>query len=379
MTEKQSSYREIIKATTLFGGVQIFNIIIQIIRSKFIAIILGTAGLGIMGLLTSTIDIISNLTNFGLGISAVKDISIANNREDTQRISTIITVFRRLVWVTGSLGTLVILILSPWLSQLAFGNRDYTLAFIWISITLFVNQLSSGQLVILQGLRKLKYLAKASMLGSVLGLIVTLPLYYFIGVDGIVPGMISTSFVTLLIACLFSSKVRIEPIKVSRMQTISEGKSMMQMGFMISLSSLFAVGASYIVRIFISQTGGVEQVGLYNAGFAIINTYVGLVFTAMATDYYPRLSAVAQNNKLCKQIINQQAEIAILILSPVLIAFLTFINWVIILLYSKQFIPVNGMIYWAALGMFFKAASWSVSFIFLAKGKIGRASCRERV
>jgi O-antigen/teichoic acid export membrane protein len=143
---------------------------------------------------------------------------------------------------------------------------------------------------------------------------------------------------------------------------------MLQMGFMISLSGLLAVGASYIVRIFISRTGGVEQVGLYNAGFAIINTYVGLVFTAMATDYYPRLSAVAHDNRLCKQTINQQAEIAILILAPILVVFLTFINWVVILLYSRQFIAVNGMIYWAALGMFFKAASWSIAFIFLAKG-----------
>ena len=88
----------------------------------------------------------------------------------------------------------------------------------------------------------------------------------------------------------------------------------------------------------------------------------------MGTDYYPRLSAVAHDNKLCKQTINQQAEIAILILAPILVVFMTFINWVVVLLYSKQFIGVNELIYWAALGMFFKAASWSISFVFIAKG-----------
>ena len=88
----------------------------------------------------------------------------------------------------------------------------------------------------------------------------------------------------------------------------------------------------------------------------------------MGTDYYPRLSAVAQNNKLSKQTINQQAEVALLILAPILIVFLVFINYVVIILYSKQFIAVNSMIYWAALGMVFKAASWSVAFLFLAKG-----------
>jgi len=369
MSEQQTSYRQIMKATSLFGGVQVFNIIIQIIRSKFVAILLGPAGMGIMGLLISTIGIISNITNFGLGTSAVKDIASAFGTGDEKRIRIIVVVVRRFVWITGIIGLLATAILSPLLSQLTFGNKDYTLAFIWLSVTLLFNQLSSGQLVILQGLRKLNYLAKANLSGSFIGLFITLPFYYIWGLDGIVPGIIGASLLSLLMSWFYSGKIKIEKIELSHALTISEGKNMIQLGFMINLSMLFAIGASYIVRIFISRTGGVEQVGLYNAGFVIINTYVSLIFNAMATDYYPRLSSVASDNKLCSQAINQQAEIAILILSPILIIFLIFINWMVILLYTKQFIAINEMIYWAALGMFFKAASWSIAFIFLAKGK----------
>jgi len=107
---------------------------------------------------------------------------------------------------------------------------------------------------------------------------------------------------------------------------------------------------------------------LYAAGFAIINGYVGLIFTAMGTDYYPRLSAVAHSNELCKQTINQQAEIALLVLAPILMVFLVFIQWIVIILYSNKFIAIDAMIHWAALGMLFKAASWSIAFILLAKG-----------
>jgi len=356
------------KATSIFGGVQVFNIIISIIRSKFVAVLLGPAGMGIMGLLTSTTSIIGSLTNFGLGTSAVKDIASAFGTNDEKRIGIVVTVMRRMVWMTGLLGFVATAILSPWLSQLTFGNRNYTLAFIWLSVTLLLNQLSSGQLVLLQGMRKLKHLAQANLSGSFIGLFVTFPLYYIWGIDGIVPGIIGTSMLSLLMSWYFSSKIKLEKTVLSNAQTISEGNNMLRMGFMISLSGLLAVGSSYIVRIFISRTGGVEQVGLYNAGFAIINTYVGLIFNAMATDYYPRLSAVAHDNKLCKQTINQQAEVALLILAPILIVFLIFINWVVILLYSRQFVAVSDMIYWAALGMFFKASSWSIAFIFLAKG-----------
>jgi len=356
------------KATSLFGGVQVINIIIQIIKSKFVAILLGPAGMGIVGLLTSSIGFIGSLTNFGLGTSAVRDVSAAHATGNQTRIATVIAVLRRWVWLSGLLGSLLVLVLSPYLSQLTFGNRDYSLAFVWISITLLLNQLSVGQRVVLQGMRKLKQLAKANVAGSFLGLCIAVPLYYWKGLDAIVPVIIITSVTALLISWFYASRIKTVPVRVGRLRTLAEGKTMVRMGFMISLSGLITVGASYIVRIFISHTGGIEQVGLYTAGFAIITTYVGLVLNAMGTDYYPRLSAVANNQQQCNQTINQQAEISLLILAPIIIVFLVFIKWVVVLLYSDKFVAVDVMIHWAALGMLFRAASWAIAFVFLAKG-----------
>ena len=142
---------------------------------------------------------------------------------------------------------------------------------------------------------------------------------------------------------------------------------MLRMGFLISMSNLITIGSAYIVRIFISNTGGLENVGLFTAGFAIIGTYAGMVFTAMGTDYYPRLASVANDNLKCKQEINQQAEIALLILAPILIILLVFVEWGIVLLYSKEFLGVVNMIHWATLGIFFQALSWSIAYVFLAK------------
>ena len=138
MQEQRSSYRQIVKATSLFGGVQFFQILISVVRSKFVAILLGPSGMGIVGLLTSTTGLITGLTNFGLGTSAIKNISEATATNDNARISSVITVMRRLVWLTGLLGAIVTLVFSPWLSEFTFGNRDYTLAFIWISVTLLL-------------------------------------------------------------------------------------------------------------------------------------------------------------------------------------------------------------------------------------------------
>src|SRR5687768_10498329 len=126
MSEQKSSYRQIMKATSIFGGVQVFQIVIQIIRSKFIAVFLGPIGMGIAGLLTTTTNLITVLTGFGLGTSAVKDISAASATGNELRIATVNKVLQRFVWITGILGTLLTIVFSGWLSQVTFGNRSYT-------------------------------------------------------------------------------------------------------------------------------------------------------------------------------------------------------------------------------------------------------------
>lgn len=365
---EQESYSQILKSTSLFGGVQVFNILISIVRSKFVAILIGPVGMGIYGLLTSTSAFLSALTSFGLGTSAVKNVSNVSSFGNETQISKVIVIIRRLTAITGFVGMILSAVLSPWLSKIVFGNKDYTLPFIWISITLLFQQLTSGNLVMLQGLRKLRYLATANVFGSIVGLFLTVPIYYFWRLEGIVPVIILNSLSSMVLSYYFAHKVEILSVKTTLNETIAESKDMLKMGFAISLSGIIAAAVSFIVRTYINKIGGVDQVGLYNAGFSLIGTYVGMIFTAMVTDYYPRLSAVSSDNMRCRELINQQAEVAILIISPLLAFFLVYISFIIIILYSGEFIPAQDMIYWAAIGMYFKAASWSVSIIMLAKG-----------
>lgn len=366
--DNQNSYKESLKATSLFGGVQVFNILIQIIRSKFAAVLLGPEGMGIMGLLNSTISMISSFTNCGLGTSAVRNIAEANGSNDTGRILLVISVFRRLVWITGLLGTLICLFAAPYLSQLTFGNKEYTFAFILLSVAILLMQLTSGQNALMQGLRKYRYLAKANVTGNAVSLIFIIPLYYIWKIEAIVPVLLLSNIIIFILAYVYARKVKIEKTKVTTDQIKLEGKSMLRMGILISLQGILSVLASYLIRIFIGRVGSFDDVGLYNAGFTIVNTYVGLVFTAMATDYYPRLSSVASDNKAFVKTINQQAEISLLLLAPVIIAFIVYVRFAVILLYSSKFIPVEEMMYWAMAAMFFKAMAWSMSYGLLAKG-----------
>lgn len=366
---KQSTYRSLFKATSLFGGLQVYQILISIVKSKFIAILLGPVGVGIQGLLQSGTEVIRTLTTFGLSQSAVREVSEAAGNNDEDRVKLVTSVINKLVWLTGLLGTVVVMVLSPYLSQSLFGNYDYTLPFIFLSITLLLEQLSSGQKVILQGLRKLKELAKASAWGSTIGLIVSIPIYYLFGVNGIVPTLILSSITTVLLSWAYSKQYTKNCPRVTVRQTFKEGRTMLAMGIAMSVSNILITVCAFVLRSYISNNGGTEIVGYYTAGFTIVTTYFSMIFNALATDYYPRLAAVNSDNKKCRDLSNDQGDIASLIMTPLLLICLVFMPLILQVLYSDKFLEANAFVTWAVVGMLFKLASWLIAFQFIAKGE----------
>ena len=364
-----SSYRSIFKATSLFGGVQVYTILIQVIKSKVIAVLLGPLGVGVQGLYQSAIDLVKQATSLGISQSAVRDVAEANGTGDNKRISRTVTVLRKIVWFTGLLGLVAVMAFSPLLSQASFGNNEYILPFIILSVILLLDQLSAGQKVVLQGMRRLKDLAKATAIGVTVSLVVSLPLYYLWGVKGIVPAMILTAVVTLLVSWFYSRRVKIESLKVTPKEVVSEGKNMMVMGVSMSLSGVLSMGVGYIIRSLIRKWGGIDDVGLFQAGFVIINSYVGLVFNAIATDYYPRLASVNKDDEKCRDVVSKQGEISVCLLAPLLSICIILMPVVISILYSEQFLPADGFIKWACLGMIFRLAAWLVSYMFVAKAE----------
>ena len=367
--DNQSSYRSIFKATSLFGGVQVYQILIQIIKSKFVAVLLGPAGIGIMGLFQSGLQLIQQISSMGLANSAVRDVSEANGSNDIQRIARTVNVVRKLVWITGLLGLIIVAFCSPMLSKFSFGNYDYTIPFIVLSITLLLDQLSAGQRVVLQGMRRLKDLAKCTAFGATFGLITSVPLYYWLGVDGIVPTLILNSACALTLSCLYSRRIKVEKVKVTPKQTLELGKQMLVMGISMSLSGIFSSVVAYAIRGYIQGSGGVEQVGLFQAGFAIMTTYVAMVMNAIATDYYPRLAAINKDNEKCCEAVSQQGEIGVMIIAPMLTCCLVFMPFVLKILYSDSFLAANDYISWACLGMILRMAAWVISYLFVAKAE----------
>ncbi len=369
--EHKEGYKTAFKATALFGGVQIFTILTSLVKNKLVAVWLGSAGMGIMNLFSSTLDLISYVTNLGLQSSAVRDIANASGKADQTLVSKIVKAINRWVLATGLMGAAVTIALSPLLSRWVFDSDAYTLSFILLSCVVLMTGIYNGNYALLQGMRRLKYMANANIFGALAGFVCSVPMFYFFRERGIVPALILTSLATLVVSFFYVRKVRLAQVDQTWKESYRLGLSTLKLGIMMSLSGIGALLVQFLVKVFITRMGGgdgVEHVGLYAAGWSINVQYLGLVFTAMAKDYYPRLSQVASDNGKVKKMMNQQAEIAILIIAPLIIGMIIFLPFIIRLLYTEEFLGVVEMTRWMLLGSLFKAGSWAISFVFLAKG-----------
>ncbi len=260
--KSSENFKEGLKGTALLGGVQIYRILISVIRSKALAVFLGPAGVGVLGLLSSTVDFIYGLTNLGLGTSAIRDISQAKSEGDLRRLSFVSSVFKKLVWLTGMTGVAICLLLSPFWSLISFKNYDYTFSIMLLSLAVLAKVMSEGQNSLMQGTHNMKLMAKSNVWGNTIGLIITVPLYYFYGVAAVAPAIILTYLTSLGVSWYYSHKIELAHISVSIKDALKEGRNMVKFGALIALSGLLSVGVSYLVRIFVGYQGGLAEVGL---------------------------------------------------------------------------------------------------------------------
>lgn len=366
--EKKGVYRNILKGTAVFGGVQVFNILINLVKGKLIAIILGPFGMGISALLTTTIGTITQLASLGINVSAMRELAQSHTEGNIYALSEKIKIYKRLVLFTGIGGALVALALSPLLSHIAFHNYNYTIPFALLSLFVLFSILSNAEVTLLQGTGQLKKLAKSTLIGPLTGLLISVPLYYFFGSMAIAPAMVILAAMTFLINHYFARKIPTKPILFSWGKFKGLSKIWISLGLILTVSTLLGTLANFLVNSYISNYGNISDVGLFQSARSISEQYAGIVFMAMGVEYYPKLAAISEDNNKVKEIVNNQSEIVILLISPIIMILIITAPILVKILLSNEFLVITPVVKWMSLGLFFKAASYPLSYIALAKG-----------
>jgi len=367
MEENRRSYKQILKSTTIVGGAQAINIIIGVIRNKIVAILLGPAGVGIAGMLQTIVELVKSATGLGINFSGVK--SIAEHNDNPQKVARTILILQRWEFSTGLVGTILVVCLCKFFSYYSFGNNAYTYSILLMSITLLIGAVSAGQLAVLQGLRKIKEMAKATLLGAIFGTSISIPILWWMGNKGIVPSMILTSAGSLVISWLYVKKIKIEKVKLSFRETFFGGLGMAKLGFFIVVNGFVATVSLYVVRIEIRSHLGVDYIGYFQAVWIISTMYVNVLLNSMLADYFPRLTAIKDDKEASNKLVNQQLEMTLLIGSPMLIAMIMFASIAITVLYAKSFDYAVTVLRWHLMASFFTFISYTIGVLYLSLNK----------
>lgn len=367
MTKESKSYHQIIRSTGIFGGAQILNIAIGVLRNKIIAILLGTLGVGLISIYQSVLDLIKSLSSFGIETAGVRE--IASNTDDDLKTATSIAIIKKWSIIFATLGATLNLALCYPISIQFFGSNEYTIPIALLSICTFFTLLAAGEAVILQGLRKISYMVKSGLIWNTVGLIIAIPLYFVFKINGIIPVFILVSICMYVSAYYYRKKINIELPPISFKQLISKQSFILKLGLYIVIAAIISQYSNFLIKSIITQHLGINSVGLFQAAWTISNVYLMLVLKSMSADFYPRLSGLIKNNEENNKLINQQTYITLITVTPIIVFLILLSKPIISLLYTSDFDSTSTLLHWLLLGSFLKVISWPLGFVLLARGK----------
>lgn len=369
VNQKSGMYDRIIKHTGVFGGVQGLITLVTIVRTKIVATLLGTAGFGINDNLNRMLNLVKSSTDLGVPFSAVRTVSSHFEDENDALLRDSISVTRSWALLTAAGGTLLCLLLSPVFSLAAFdGDHGYTLSFILLSPVVAFSTVTGGEMAVLKGVRRLREIAVSQLLSAVLALCISVPVFYLLGLQGIVISLVLVSFSTMVVTCYYSFKAYPYRMMLFSREVLHKGTDMVRLGVYFTVTSFLGAGAFSVISTYLMRNGGAETLGAYSAGYSLMN-YLGLfVFSAMEADYFPRLSSVAKKRNSVNVLVNSQMEVAVLLMTPMIVAFLVFLDPIVRILLTEKFRIAVPMAQIAVISLFFKSLTQPMAYISLAKG-----------
>ncbi len=364
--KEADSQRQILKATSISGGASVLNVLTSIAKVKLIALLVGPTGIGLMGLYQRVMSLVATIAGFGLAQSGVRQIAASPDPDELARVR------RALLLVSLSLGIVAWAILwgiRERVSMSVFSDTTHATAIGWLGLGVLFTSITTSQTALLQGLRRITDLAKVSVLGSLLGALIGLGLVAWLGQDGIVWMLIATPLTGALVAWRYTSRLARPPaIPISPRELFPRWRALLVMGIAIMAANVVTNLVQLDIRSTLTEDLGLPSAGHFEASWQVSMTYIGFVLTAMGTDYFPRLTEAIQDRERSNRLVNEQAEVALMLAAPVLIGLAGLAPVAIHVLYSADFGPSIELLRIQALGDTLKILSWPLAFVFLAHG-----------
>lgn len=356
--------RTILKAMGIFGGTQALVILLGIVRNKFLALWLGPAGVGLNAIFISTQDLFVAAGGLSLRTGGVRELAAA---PDSSRARTA-GVLLRMASALAVAGGAAAIALSPLLSLWTMGDYHHWWCFMLLAFGIAATIRLDADIAALQAAGQLKALARVTAMSTSVCTAAAIPLYYMLGLMAVLPVYLLMSLVSAAWArherrryCPPAERVALRP-------ALREARPMLRLGIYLTLAAVMERLAGYLFVVYMSNDALADALGIYQSGYTLVNTYVMVIFTAISTEYYPRLASVAGSRLRTQAFACAEFKVAAWVLMPVVAAFISLSQTAVRLLYSGRFDAVVPYVDFGVCGVMLRAFSYCIAFVVLARG-----------
>lgn len=317
------------------------------------AVLLGPAGVGIFSLLISFANLVVQVAHLGTPGATTRYVSQARSENDKLSISKILTLILYTVLPCSILLTIICLLFSKQIAiYLANDSTIIRILVIIISLSIPFNVLWVILDEIFLGYKEISLRARIIIANFILSIIIIGPLIYFLKVKGLA---IYHLLYMIMAAGLFGYYLRriLAREEISFIWRIDSGFA--KEFYKFSLTTL-ATGLSLtlsllITRSLIVRLVGFSENGLYQATISLA-TYLVMFQQSMQAYLYPHLSEAMGTDQFIDEL-NKGLRLMLLSMTPIIVVFILFSHYFVLLLYSREFLSIAGLIPIACLGTYF--------------------------
>jgi O-antigen/teichoic acid export membrane protein len=232
----------------------------------FCARILGQAGFGSLNLLRSTILMFGVLAGSGFGVLAVKYVSEFRDA-NPQHAGRLLGLLIKVTVFTGTLATVLCLVLASPLASRAMKSTELVDAVRWGSLLLLLNTLNGVMMGIICGLEYFQIAFRINLLDALLSVTLIPFGAYLSGVTGAVCGTVAATALGLPLRYIYAqSGCRRMKITLSFIQNKKDLSEILRTILPTMVLGLAFQPFEWVARLLIArQPGGFAQLGLFAA------------------------------------------------------------------------------------------------------------------
>tara|TARA_R110002051_G_scaffold27011_5_gene65336 strand:- start:11461 stop:12711 length:1251 start_codon:yes stop_codon:yes gene_type:complete len=355
----------LLKTSALNGISVLIKTVTMFVLNKILAVYVGPSGYAAIGQFQNFIQIITAFAGSSINTAVVK--YTAEYYEDESKQRAIWKTAGTLVVLFSTIVAFFILIFQRQLSLYIFKTTEYQSIFVWFAVFLLFFNFNTLFLSILNGKKEISKLVIANIAGSLVSLAVTGLLAIKFGLYGALVALTVNQsivfFVTLLI-CYKSKWFRVTDL----FGKIDPGvlKKLSSFGLMAIVSIVFGNLAQIILRNIIIADYDLNHAGYWDAMTRLSGGYLMFASTILSVYYLPRLSELKRYKDI-KQEVNYGYKVILPLACLMSLSIYLFQDFIIGILFTKEFLPMKELMFWQLLGDVIKIGSWIVSFMMLSK------------